>query len=110
MTPNPVQAPDVFRAIADPTRRAILGLLAEQALSVGDVAERFEMSRPAVAKHLKVLSDGGLVEVEVRGRSRINRLNAAPLADIAGWLARFEGFWDDKLTALKQEVEGENDQ
>ena len=100
---------DIFRAIADPTRRAILDLLAEKALSVGEVAQRFDMTRPAVAKHLKVLSDGGLIEVEVRGRSRINRLNAAPLADIAGWLRRFEGFWDDRLAVLKQEVERRDD-
>jgi DNA-binding transcriptional ArsR family regulator len=97
--------PDVFRAIADPTRRAILGLLAEGERSVGDVAERFDMTRPAVAKHLKVLSDGGLIEVEVRGRSRVNRLRAAPLREIAAWVSRFDAFWDDKLNALKDEVE-----
>ena len=109
MTPSGPHADEIFRAIADPTRRAILDLLAERDLSVGDVAERFDMTRPAVAKHLKVLSDGGLIAVEVRGRQRINRLNAAPLAEIAGWLNRFEGFWNDKLNTLKQEVERKHD-
>ena len=58
--------PDIFRAIADPTRRQILALLSEGAMTVGDVADRFDMTRPAVAKHLKVLSDGGLISVEAR--------------------------------------------
>ncbi|MED5547901.1 MAG: metalloregulator ArsR/SmtB family transcription factor [Pseudomonadota bacterium] len=100
--------PDIFRAIADPTRREILALLSEGAMTVGDVAERFDMTRPAVAKHLKVLSDGGLISVEARGRERFNRLNAAPLRQVADWVSRFDAFWDDKLNKLKQEVEKEH--
>lgn len=102
---TPDLASPVFRALADPTRRAILDLLREDALSVGQVAERFEMTRPAVAKHLRILSDGGLIEVETRGRSRINRLNAEPLKRAAEWLSFFERYWDDRLAALKHEVE-----
>ena len=97
--------PDIFRAIADPTRRAILSLLSEGEMTVGDVADRFDMTRPAVAKHLKVLSDGGLIAVEARGRERVNRLNAAPLKQVADWVSRFDAFWDGRLAALKQEVE-----
>jgi DNA-binding transcriptional ArsR family regulator len=100
--------PDIFRAIADPTRREILALLSEGAMTVGDVAERFDMTRPAVAKHLKVLSDGGLISVEARGRERFNRLNAAPLRQVADWVSRFDAFWDDKLSKLKAEVEKEH--
>lgn len=100
--------PDIFRAIADPTRREILALLSEGAMTVGDVADRFDMTRPAVAKHLKVLSDGGLISVEARGRERFNRLNAAPLKQVADWVSRFDAFWDDKLNKLKQEVEKEH--
>ncbi|GLK51422.1 ArsR/SmtB family transcription factor [Maricaulis virginensis] len=100
--------PDIFRAIADPTRREILALLSEGAMTVGDVADRFDMTRPAVAKHLKVLSDGGLISVEARGRERFNRLNAAPLRQVADWVSRFDAFWDDKLNKLKQEVEKEH--
>lgn len=100
--------PDIFRAIADPTRRQILALLSEGAMTVGDVADRFDMTRPAVAKHLKVLSDGGLISVEARGRERFNRLNAAPLRQVADWVSRFDAFWDDKLNKLKQEVEKEH--
>ncbi|MAC39552.1 MAG: transcriptional regulator [Oceanicaulis sp.] len=100
--------PDIFRAIADPTRREILALLSEGAMTVGDVADRFDMTRPAVAKHLKVLSDGGLISVEARGRERFNRLNAAPLKQVADWVSRFDAFWDDKLNKLKEEVEKEH--
>jgi len=104
-----MDSPDIFRAIADPTRRAILSLLSEGELTVGDVAERFDMTRPAVAKHLKVLSDGGLIAVEARGRERVNRLNAAPLKQVADWVSRFDAFWDVKLDALKQEVETDDE-
>ena len=95
----------VFRAISDPTRRAIIGMLADQAMSVGQVADHFDMTRPAVAKHLKVLSEGGLIKVENRGRERINRLNPAPLKSIAEWVSDFDHFWDERLQELKAEVE-----
>lgn len=95
----------VFRAIADPTRREILALLAERDLTVGEVADRFDMTRPAVAKHLRILGDGGLVSVEARGRSRVNRLSAGPLRSVADWLKFFDRFWDDRLQTLKEEVE-----
>jgi len=104
-----MDSPDIFRAIADPTRRAILSLLSEGEMTVGDVAERFDMTRPAVAKHLKVLSDGGLIAVEAKGRKRMNRLNAAPLKQVADWVSRFDAFWDDKLDALKHEVEKDDE-
>ncbi|WP_309298485.1 ArsR/SmtB family transcription factor, partial [Streptosporangium carneum] len=100
--------PDIFRAIADPTRREILALLSEGAMTVGDVADRLVMMLREVAKHLKVLSDGGLISVEARGRERFNRLNAAPLRQVADWVSRFDAFWDDKLNKLKQEVEKEH--
>ena len=99
----------VFRALADPTRRSILLMLADGDRTVGEVASRFAMTRPAVAKHLKVLGDGGLVTVEARGRERINRLNPEPLAQVAHWVARFEVFWDARLAALKTEVETKDD-
>ena len=99
----------VFRALADPTRRSILLMLADGDRTVGEVASRFDMTRPAVAKHLKVLGDVGLVTVEARGRERINRLNPEPLAQVAQWVARFGVFWDARLAALKTEVETKDD-
>lgn len=95
----------VFRALSDPTRRQILVLLAGQEMSVGDVAERFDMTRPAIAKHLRILGEGDLIRVENRGRSRINQINPAPLRAVHDWLEVFDRFWGDKLSRLIEEVE-----
>jgi DNA-binding transcriptional ArsR family regulator len=95
----------VFRALADPTRRRILRDLAHEPASIADVASRFEMSRPAVVKHLAILREGGLIAVEPRGRERINVLKAQGLKSAADWLTFFDAFWDDRLAKLKLVVE-----
>ena len=97
----------VFRAVADPTRREIIAMLSKKPMSTGEVAGRFRMSRPAVAKHLKILSDGGLISSQKRGRVRINTLNPAPLKAVSDWAAQFDKFWDDRLNALKTQVESD---
>lgn len=97
-----------FRALADPTRRDILCMLGSDAMTIGQVAGQFDMTRAAVKKHLTVLSDGGLITVEVRGRERINRLNPAGLAPVLSWLEYFDRFWDDHLDALKTAIEKDN--
>ena len=94
-----------FRALADPTRRAILRVLTERAQTIGEVAERFEMTRPAVKKHLTVLEDGALITVEPRGRERINRIRPEGFLPVVDWLSFFDGFWDDRLAALKTAIE-----
>ena len=101
--------PDVFRAIADPTRRQIMSLLAGGDLRVSDIASRFDMSRPAVSKHLALLESAQLIRVERQGREAINRLNPDGLKPVAEWLTFFNQFWDDKLIKLKQAVEGSDD-
>ena len=95
----------VFRALADPTRRAIIAMLAEGERPIADIAAAFEMSRPAVAKHLAILKEGGVIRVEKKGRERINRLNPAALKSAADWLNYFDRFWGDRLEKLKQAVE-----
>lgn len=95
----------VFRALADPTRRAIISMLAGGARPIADIASEFDMTRPAVAKHLAILREGGIVVVEPRGRERINRLNPAALKSAADWLNHFDKFWDDRLAKLKEVVE-----
>ncbi|MEX0645635.1 MAG: metalloregulator ArsR/SmtB family transcription factor [Parvularculaceae bacterium] len=95
----------VFRALADPTRREILAMLVEGPRPIGDIAAEFDMTRPAIAKHLIILRDGDLIRVETRGRERINRLNAAALKSAADWLRYFDQFWDEKLANLKSAVE-----
>jgi DNA-binding transcriptional ArsR family regulator len=95
----------VFRALADPTRRRILRDLARKPASIADVASRFEISRPAVVKHLAILRESGLIDVKRRGRERINVLNPEALKSAADWLSFFDAFWNDKLAKLKQAVE-----
>ena len=102
-----------FSALADPTRRAILARLATGETSVTELAEPFEMSLPAVSKHLKVLGRAGLIERGREAQWRPCRLQAAPLKDVDSWLARYRRFWEesfDRLDAyLKQTKDAEND-
>lgn len=102
MSPDPQLA---FRALSDPTRRDILLMLQEKNMTIGQVAENFDMTRAAVKKHLTVLSDGGLVEVRNRGRERINIFNPAGMAPVYDWLTYFDTFWDERLNALKSTIE-----
>ena len=95
----------IFRAVADPTRRAIIGLLAEQSLSVNQVATHFDMTRPAVAKHLRILQDGDIIMVKTSGRERINILRPQSLKTLQDWLSHYSHFWDDKLLKLKTAIE-----
>ena len=97
-----------FRALADPTRREILLMLRARDLTIAEVAENFDMTRAAVKKHLTVLSDGGLISVEARGRERINTLNPKGLAPVLDWLGFFDQFWDERLAALKSAIERED--
>jgi len=91
----------VYAAIADPTRREILGVLAEGEINVGSLAERFPISLNGVSKHVKVLERAGLVERTVQGREHRLRLNAEPLREAAMWLEHYRGFWDSRLEALE---------
>jgi DNA-binding transcriptional ArsR family regulator len=95
----------VFLALANPVRRELLEILFEQPLSAGELSERFELSRPAVAEHLKVLRDAGLVADQPRGRHRIYRLTAEPLAELGDWLHPFEKFWRARLAKLAEVAE-----
>lgn len=92
----------VFLALANPVRRELLEILAAQPLSAGELSDRFELSRPAVAEHLKVLRDAGLVADRPQGRHRIYRLTAEPLADLGDWLHPFEKFWRGRLAKLAE--------
>jgi DNA-binding transcriptional ArsR family regulator len=97
---RPAAAADVFHAIADPTRRRVLDLLAEEEHSVSDLVDEFRISQPAVSQHLRVLRDVGLVEESRSGRFRFYRLNPAPLREVVDWAARYEKFWPQRLAAL----------
>jgi DNA-binding transcriptional ArsR family regulator len=95
--------PDVFRAVADPTRRAVLDLLAEGELAVKDLQPAFPISQPALSQHLRVLREAGLVSERRAGRLRIYRLEAEPLAGVRTWLERF---WDERFDRLGRVLDG----
>ena len=95
----------IFRAIADPTRREILGLLRGRQQTVGEIAGNFRMSRPAVSKHLRLLRSAGLIVTRQDGTSRLCGLNAKPLRVIDDWLREYEAFWSATMQSLKSYVE-----
>jgi DNA-binding transcriptional ArsR family regulator len=97
---------DVAAAIADPVRREILLMLRDQRLAAGQIAGRFEISRPAVSRHLRVLRASGLVRQTLVGRQRFYELDAAQLAGLMGWLEQFTpaASWHRRLDALDTEV------
>jgi len=99
------QRDGVFRAIADPTRRDILGILRNGQHSVNQIAENFRMSRPAVSKHLRLLRSAGLVTTRQAGTSRLCGLNAKPLRDVNDWLQDYALFWGESLQSLKSYME-----
>jgi DNA-binding transcriptional ArsR family regulator len=94
-----------FRALADPTRRDILGLLSTQDLTIGAVADHFDMTRPAIKKHLSILEEGHLITVTARGRERINAINPEGFRAVDSWMQVFDRFWNDRLAALKSAAE-----
>src|SRR3954467_13046465 len=93
---------DPFRAIADPTRRAILSALSARPMAVHEIAERFEVSRPAISKHLRVLGEAHLVAARRAGKENVYELRAEAFAPVARWL---NGFWAGRLDLLKQMAE-----
>jgi DNA-binding transcriptional ArsR family regulator len=98
---------NVFEALADPTRRAILAQLRDDgALSLSEVAEGLPMTRQAVTKHLDLLRDTGLVRVRRRGRERLHELDPQPLREVDEWLAPYSAFWDESLARLERHLEG----
>jgi DNA-binding transcriptional ArsR family regulator len=98
MTTDPLGL--TFSALADPTRRAIVARLAQGEATVSQLAEPFDMSIPAVSKHLKVLERAGLVEKGREAQFRPRRLKPEPLRDLAGWLESYRQFWDAKFDSL----------
>ncbi|MFY4775762.1 ArsR/SmtB family transcription factor [Metabacillus sp. RGM 3146] len=98
---------DVFQAIADPTRRQVLKLLAEKELPISEITSHFSISRTAVSKHLRVLSEADLIQGQKKGREKIYRLHPEPLMELKQWLSYYERFWENKLSQLKFAVENE---
>lgn len=94
-----------FKALGDPTRQKILDLLADQELTIAQVASHFDITRAGVKKHMTLLEQGDLITVTPRGRERLNTLNKQGFQAAIAWLEYFDQFWDEKLNALSALVE-----
>ncbi|SMD32878.1 DNA-binding transcriptional regulator, ArsR family [Reichenbachiella faecimaris] len=102
---------DVFQAIADPTRRDIISLIAHQSLNLNSIAEKFEMSRPAISQHIKVLKECGIVIVNQEGRERYCEVQPRKLKELDDWLEPFRQIWEsrfDKLDNLLEEIKSKS--
>jgi DNA-binding transcriptional ArsR family regulator len=95
----------IFEIIAEPNRRAILGLLASSQHSVGEIERQLHMPQPTVSKHLRVLRDAGFVESTVDAQRRLYRLNPEPLQELDAWLAQFRRFWSAHVDALERHLD-----
>lgn len=107
MTTRGAARRDPFAALADPTRRRLLDLLTERDLPVKELARRFDMTRPAISQHLRVLRHAGLVRETRAGRERHYRLHAPRLRAVHAWIRKYEAFWDERLIALAEVLDRE---
>jgi DNA-binding transcriptional ArsR family regulator len=101
---------DVFQAIADPTRREIISLLSREAMTLNSVAENFDISRPAISKQIKILTECGLVTIRQEGRERYCEARFDKLNEVAQWVEQYRVFWTKKLDALGAFLEKEKKQ
>jgi DNA-binding transcriptional ArsR family regulator len=96
---------DVFQAIADPTRREIIQLLSKQSLNVNAVADNFNISRPAISRHVRILTECGLLVIRRQGRERFCQADLRKLKQVSDWTDRYREFWTKKLDALEEFLE-----
>jgi len=102
---------DVFQAVADPNRRMILSMLAKGKLNVNQVADQFEISRPAISQHMKILTECGLVTITKKGRENYCEAKLDRLSEIWDWLNQYKKFWESKFDAMEQalkEIQAKN--
>ena len=99
---------DVFKAIADPTRREIINLIAHNNMNLNAVADNFDMSRPAVSKHIKILTECGLLVIKQQGRERFCQADLRQLQEVTDWAEQYRQFWMQKLDALGNFLDKEN--
>ncbi len=92
---------DVFQAIADPTRRQIISMIAGRQLNLNTVADKFDISRPAISKHIKILTECGLIVINQQGRERFCEAKLAKLNEVSTWVEQYKQFWNAKLDSLE---------
>lgn len=104
---------DVFQAIADPTRRAIIHLVSHKSLNLNAVAENFAVSRPAISKHIKILAECGLIVIKQQGRERYCEARLEPLSEVSDWVEQYRAMWTARLDTLDgylRELQTKNEQ
>lgn len=103
---------DVFQAIADPTRRQIIHLLSRRPMNLNTIAENFDITRPAISQHIKLLTECGLIVVVKQGRERVCEGQFHKLKEVMHWVEKYQSFWTAKLDALEDflHAESENEQ
>ena len=95
---------DVFQAIADPTRREIIQLLSQQPLNLNAVTEHFEISRPAISRHIRILTECGLVTIKLQGRERHCYAELRKLKEVSDWIGQFNALWEHRLESFEKYV------
>ena len=95
---------DVYQAIADPTRRAIINIIAEEPQNITSIAERFDMSQQAISLHVKILTDCGLVVIKQQGRDRFCKAELSKLSEVAEWIDQYRLHWESRLDKLEKYV------
>ena|SRR5688572_5724440 len=93
---------DVFQAIADPTRREIIGMIAKQPLTLNSIAEKFNVTRQAVSLHVKILSECGLIVITQQGRERYCEANLTKLGEVSVWVEQYRAFWTKRFKSLEK--------
>ncbi|HYG14829.1 MAG TPA: metalloregulator ArsR/SmtB family transcription factor [Bacteroidia bacterium] len=91
---------DVFQAIADPTRREIINLVAFNKMNLNSIADKFDMSRPAISQHIKVLTECGLIAIKKQGRERYCEAQLKALSEVNNWIERYRQLWDERYNRL----------
>jgi DNA-binding transcriptional ArsR family regulator len=96
---------DVYQAIADPTRRAIINMIAAQPHNVNAIAEKFDVTRQAISLHIQILSDCGLIKIKKQGRDRLCEAQLSQLSQVSEWVDQYKQHWEEKLDALETYIE-----
>jgi DNA-binding transcriptional ArsR family regulator len=93
---------DVFQAIADPTRREIIDLLAQQSMNLNAIAEHFDITRPAISNHIRILNECGIITIEQIGRERFCKIRPDTLKEVSTWVSRYEALWEQKIESFEK--------
>jgi DNA-binding transcriptional ArsR family regulator len=95
---------DVFQAIADPTRREIIRLIAKESMNLNAIAINFNVTRPAISNHIRILNECGIITIEQQGRERYCKIQSANLKEISDWIGQFNALWEQRLVSFEKYV------